>query len=84
MRFGSIVFPQCCPRIFAANCATPEDWLQKLGSNEVHLGAIRKRVVFFRVGRRLVPDGVPRSLGPLDDPAVLQAALQQAQQIMRE
>lgn len=83
VRFGSIVFPQCCPRIFAANCATPEDWLQKLGSNEVHLGAIRKRVVFFRVGHRLVPDGVPRSLGPLDDPAVLQAALQQAQQIMR-
>ena len=84
VRFGSIVFPQCCPRLFAANCANPEDWLQKLGTNASHLGAIRKRVVFFRVLSRIVPVGAPRSLGALDDPAKLQAALQQAQQTMRD
>ncbi len=82
VRFGSIVFPPNCPRIFAANCNSPEDWLQTSGSNPAHVEAIRKRVIFFKVDRLLVPAGTARSSG-LEDAAAVAAALKRARQEMR-
>lgn len=83
VRFGSIVFPPLAPRLFAANCSGPEGWLKRLGADPVHLGAIRKRVVFFNVSEPLVPAGTQRSLGPVDRPGVMQDALQQARDAMK-
>ena len=82
VRFGSIVFPPNCPRIFAANCSTAADWLEKLGSNPTHADAIEKRVIFFKVDRLLVPAGMARSSG-LEDAAAVAAALKRARQEMR-
>ena len=82
VRFGSIVFPPNCPRIFAANCDTAADWLEHLGSNPSHADAIQKRVIFFKVDRLLVPAGTARSSG-LEDAAAVAAALKRARQEMR-
>jgi hypothetical protein len=82
VRFGSVMLPPLCPRLFAANCSVPEGWLHKLGADTAHAGAIRKRVIFFKVTHRLVPVGARRSLGPLDKPGKLDAALQAAREAL--
>lgn len=82
VRFGSIVFPPSTPRLFAANCSSPDAWLRKLGADSVHLGAIKKRVAFFVVSKPLVAAGTKRSLGPLQEPDVMREALQRARAAM--
>ena len=75
VRYGTIVIPENCPRIFAANVPTPDEWLQKLGSDPNHKPAILKRVLFFPVTEPMVQAASQEASG---DEADRQSALRRA------
>jgi hypothetical protein len=54
-RYHDIVVPPNCPRVFASNLLEPEDWMAHLDIHETHGRAIRKRVLFFKVVRSVMP-----------------------------
>ena len=82
VRYGSIVFPQQCPRLFAANCASPEAWLKRIGADPIHLEAIKKRTIFFSVSEPLVPSSAARRSAI--EPTRLRAALEGGRAFLRE
>ena len=55
-RHHDLVLPPRMPRIFAAHCDTPEQWIDTIGSsNPLSRDAVRKRVLFFHVEHSVVP-----------------------------
>jgi hypothetical protein len=44
-----------CPRVFASNVGSSEEWLQHLGCHEEHRAAILKRAMFFVLRSSVLP-----------------------------
>jgi hypothetical protein len=57
-RYHDVVVPPNCPRVFASNQPDSTAWLATLGVDETHAPAIRKRCLFFRVVRDLLPSAL--------------------------
>jgi hypothetical protein len=54
-RYHDVAIPPACPRIFASNVGSSDEWLQHLGCHEEHRAAILKRTMFFRVTTSVLP-----------------------------
>jgi hypothetical protein len=54
-RYHDVAIPPACPRIFASNVGSIDDWLLHLGVHEEHRAAILKRTMFFEVRANLLP-----------------------------
>jgi hypothetical protein len=54
-RYHDVAIPPACPRIFASNVGSVDEWLQHLGCHEEHRAAILKRTMFFHVRASVLP-----------------------------
>jgi hypothetical protein len=54
-RYHDVAIPAACPRIFASNVGSSDEWLQHLGCHEEHRAAILKRTMFFPVRTSVLP-----------------------------
>jgi hypothetical protein len=54
-RYHDVAIPPACPRIFASNVTSRDEWLQHLGCHEEHRAAILKRTMFFEVRATVLP-----------------------------
>jgi hypothetical protein len=54
-RYHDVAIPPACPRIFASNVSTSDEWLQHLGCHQEHRAAILKRTMFFLVQSSVLP-----------------------------
>jgi hypothetical protein len=54
-RYHDLAIPPLCPRIFASNLASSDEWLQNLGCHDEHKAAILKRTMFFMVRSSVMP-----------------------------
>jgi hypothetical protein len=54
-RYHDVAIPAACPRIFASNVGSQDEWLQHLGCHPEHRAAILKRTMFFTVTSSVLP-----------------------------
>jgi hypothetical protein len=54
-RYHDVAIPAACPRIFASNVGSKEEWLLGLGCHEEHRAAILKRTMFFHLTSSVLP-----------------------------
>jgi hypothetical protein len=54
-RYHDVAIPPACPRIFASNVSSSDEWLQHLGCHPEHRAAILKRTMFFSVQSSVLP-----------------------------
>ena len=74
--YGSLIFPAFCPRLFAANATSAEEWLDRLGTNPLHRDAVLKRTLFFTLDSPLVTQGTVREANLEELRAALPAGMQ--------
>jgi hypothetical protein len=78
-RYHDVAIPAACPRIFASNVGSKEEWLQGLGCHEEHRAAILKRTMFFHLTSSVLPVSLRGSApSAIEVTAALRASLDAA------